>query len=452
MPYRVNRRTFLKSAAGSSLILLPGLSARSYAANETVNLGIIGVGGMGGGNRKRFAKIEGVKIVSLCDVDHGRVNQALKDHPDAKTFVDYRKMLGEVKAIDAVMVSTPDHHHFPASMLAMKMGKHVSTEKPLAHSVWEARQMALAAKKYNVITQHDHEGHARSGLRTYVEWLLSGSLGPVREAHIWTNRPIWPQGIAKRPPTKPVPKNLEWDLWIGPAPYRDYHAHLHPFAWRGWWDFGCGALGDMGCHFWDGAVWGLKLGHPTTIEAVQEGNSVETAPNWSIVTYEFPARGDLPPVTVKWWDGRKPSKDDKGNVKYNIPNLPPNPAGLEEGRKIPTNGSMFIGEKYTVVVANTDSPRIVPEAKMKEFQKPEPFLSRPGDHKREWIECIQNRRHAGSDFADYGGHLAEVVLLGNVAIRAGRKLEWDGENLKATNCPAADQYIRRSYRKGWDFT
>ncbi|HUT34036.1 MAG TPA: Gfo/Idh/MocA family oxidoreductase [Planctomycetota bacterium] len=448
MPSRPSRRAFLSTAAATAtLTLLPAGRARTYAANDTIGLGIVGVGGMGGGNRKHLAGCPGTAIVGLCDVDRKRLPAAEKDHKDAKSYVDYRKMLEEVKEIDAVMVSTPDHQHFPASMLAMKLGKAVSTEKPMAHSVWEARQMALAAAKYKVATQHDHEGHAREGLRRVVEWVQAGSIGAVRQVHIWTDRPIWPQGLKQRPPTKPVPEGLEWDLWIGPAPYRDYHDHLHAFAWRGWWDFGCGALGDMGCHFWDSTVWALKLGHPDSIEAEQEGNSEETGPNWSVITYQFPARGELPAVTVKWWDGRKPGPDGK-----KAQNLPPAPPDLEADRKLPPNGSMFLGDKGTIVVADTASPRLVPEAKMKEFKQPEPFLPRVGDHKRDWLDAIRTGKPAGSDFALYGGHLAEVVLLGNVAIRAGKKLEWDGAALKAKNCPEADRFLRREYRKGWDFS
>ena len=445
MSHRVTRRTFLKraAAAGAALTILPPGLAATYRANYKVNLGIIGVGGMGGGNRNRFKRMSNDPlganaIVALCDVDRGRLEQSKQDHPGAKTYVDFRKMLTAEKAIDAVMVSTPDHTHFPASMLAMKLGMGVDTEKPMAHSVWEARQMGLAAAKYQVATQMDNENHAHPGLRSLVEWVRAGVIGKVREVHIFTNRPIWPQGIRKRPPTEPVPKNLEWDLWIGPAPYRDYHTHLHPFQWRGWWDFGTGALGDMGCHFWDSAFWALTLGHPETVEAVEEGNSQETGPNSSIITYQFPARGaHLPPVTVKWWDGGK---------------LPPRPAELEKGTKFPRNGSMFVGEKGKILVNDAASPRIIPEAKMKETKLPDPFIPRSPGHKKEWLEAVRGGKAAGSNFTDFAGPLTEVVLLGNLAVRSGRKLQWDGRNLKATNCPEADKYIRRPYRKGWDFS
>ncbi len=446
MSHRVTRRTFLKRAvaAGAALTILPPGLAATYRANYKVNLGIIGVGGMGGGNRNWFKRmgndpLGANTIVALCDVDRDRLSKSAGDHPGAKTYVDFRKMLTERhKDLDAVMVSTPDHTHFPASMLAMKLGLGVDTEKPMAHSVWEARQMGLAAAKYQVATQMDNENHANPGLRGLVEWVRAGVIGKVREVHIFTNRPIWPQGIKKRPPKEPVPKNLDWDLWLGPAPYRDYHKHLHPFQWRGWWDFGTGALGDMGCHFWDSAFWALTLGHPETVEAVEEGNSQETGPNASIVTYQFPARGaHLPPVTVKWWDGGK---------------LPPRPAQLEKDRKFPRNGSMFVGEKGKILVNDAASPHIIPEAKMKEAKLPDPFIPRSPGHKKEWLEAVRGGKPAGSNFTDFGGPLTEVVLLGNVAVRTGKKLQWDGRNLKATNCPEADKYIRRPYRKGWDFS
>jgi predicted dehydrogenase len=431
------RRGFLRTgAASAALLILKGRSASTYAENEKVGVGSIGVGGQGGVNRHDIAN-SGGNIVALCDVDSDRLAQAAKQHPQASTWADYREMLEKQKDLDAVMVSTADHTHYPASMLAMKLGKHVCTEKPLTHSVWEARALAEGARKYKVATQLDNENHSAEGLRLVVEWVRSGVLGTVREVHIWTDRPIWPQGLKKRPPSKPVPKNLNWDLWIGAAPFRDYHDHLHPFAWRGWWDFGCGALGDMGCHFFDSAFWALELGNPATVEAEQEGNSAETGPNWAIITYQFPARGDkLPPVTLKWYDGKK---------------LPPRPEELEKERQLPTNGSLFVGEKGKLLVTDAASPRLIPEGKMKEFQRPEKTLPRSPGHKLEWLQACKGGKPAGSNFTDYGGPLTEVVLLGNLAVRVGKKIEWDAVNLKAKNAPEADPYIRREYRKGWEF-
>jgi predicted dehydrogenase len=436
MARRITRRSYLKStAAATALTILPAGLARGYAANEKVNVGIIGTGGMGGGNR-HWLRDDGANIVALCDVDRNSLAAAAKDHKGAKSWTDFRQMLQEQKEVDAVMVSTPDHTHAVASMMAMKLGKHVCTEKPLTHSVYEARALGEAAKRFKVATQMDNEGHATEGVRSLVEWIRTAAVGKVREVHIWTDRPIWPQAIAQRPASKPVPAHLDWDLWLGPAPYRDYHDLLHPFKWRGWWDFGTGALGDMGCHFFDGAYWALKLGHPTTVEAVSEGNNKETGPSWSIVTYQFPARGDdFPPVTLKWYDGRK---------------LPPRPAELAQGRKLPSNGSMFVGETGTIVVEGTGNARLIPEEKMKAYKRPEPFIPRSPGHKLEWLQACQGGKPASSNFTDYGGPMTEVVLLGNVALRAGKKIQWDAENLCAKNAPDVDQYIRREYRKGWE--
>jgi len=444
MSDRITRRRFMKvAAAGAGLTILAEGSARTYAANDRVNVACIGVGNMGAGNLHRIASLKTDKgtpmadIVALCDVDNHFLAQAREDHPKARAWVDYRKMLTSQKEIDAVMVSTPDHSHYPASIMAIKLGKGVATEKPLTHSIWEARSLGLAAKKYKVATQLDQEGHAGEGLRKGVEWIKSGAVGQVREVHIFTDRPIWPQGLPKRPQTQKPPKKLNWDLWLGPAPYRDYHRHLHPFQWRGWWDFGTGALGDMGCHFFDMAFWPLDLkGGPKTVEAVHEGNSAETFPKWSIVTYEFPARGKgLPPLTLKWYDGGK---------------LPPRPAELEAARRFPKNGSMFVGDKGKMLVFDTGGPHLLPEAGMKAYKRPEPFIERSPGHKKEWLLAVKGGKPASSNFTDYGGPLAEVVLMGNLAIAAGKKIEWEAANLKAANAPEVNKLIRRSYRKGWD--
>ena len=449
---RITRRELLKStAAAAALTIVASRSSMTYAANDTVNVGIVGAGGQGGVNRK-WLKGDGANIVALCDVDSKAVEKALPDHPGAKTYSDFRKMLETQKEIDGIMVSTADHTHAVISMTAMKLGKGVCTEKPLTHSIWEARQLAEAARKYKVATQHDNENHAESGVRRLVEAVQAGAVGTVKEVYIWSDRPIWPQGIAKRPPSKPVPANLNWDVWLGPAPFREYHDGLHPFSWRGYWDFGTGALGDMGCHFWDSAVWSMKLSDAKTIgvEAEQEGNSDETGPHWSTVTFKFGPRGALPPITVKWLDGRKPTKAADGSVKYNIPNLPPRPEELEPDRKMPSNGSMFIGDKGTILVSDATSWHIVPEEKMKAFKKPDQTIPTSPGHKKEWLQAIKGGPPAMSNFADSGGPLAELVLLGNLAVRTGERFEWDPVNLKAKNCPKADQYVRREYRKGWE--
>lgn len=434
MQRSVSRRLFLKSSAvAAAATVVPSGLAHGYAANEKVNVAMIGVMGVAAGNRSAVTEAGG-NIVALCDVDQRSVERAAAQHPQAKAWRDFRQMLQEQKNIDAVMVSTPDHTHAPAAMMAIKLGKHTAVEKPLAHNVREARLLGEAAKKYNVVTQMDNEGHSGEGIRATVEWLQSGAIGDVTEAHIWTNRPIWPQAVAKRPDPQPVPPGLDWDLWLGPAPYREYHGGLHPFAWRGWWDFGTGALGDMGCHYFDAALWGLKLSQPASVAAVQEGNNQHTGPAWSIVTYQFPARDKLVPVTLKWYDGGK------------------KPAIPEESGKdvaLGDNGSMFVGTKGRLLTDGFGPPRWI-GAPPSGFQPPAPFLPRvPRGHKADWLNAIRTGGRAACSFDGYGGLLAEVVLLGNVPIRSGKRIEWEAANLKIPNAPDAEPYLTREYRSGW---
>jgi predicted dehydrogenase len=268
---RWSRRQFLQGAAlAAGLTLLgPGL-ARSYAANEAVHVGVIGVQGMGRGNHRALERCE-AKIAGLCDVERNRLQKAGQDHPKVKQWTDFREMIAEQKGLDAVMVSTPDHTHAVASLAAMQAGLHVATEKPLTHSIWEGRQLAKAARATGVVTQMDNEGHSEKNMARLVEAVRAGAVGTVREVHIITNRPIWLQGMSKMSPSQSVPDGLAWDLWLGPAPRRPYHNGLHPCKWRGWWDFGTGALGDMGCHYFDATMWSLELGSPETVEADAEG-------------------------------------------------------------------------------------------------------------------------------------------------------------------------------------
>mgnify|MGYP000176877517 CR=1 FL=1 len=439
----LHRRDFLgRAGAGfAGIAILSSRSARTFAANDSVNMAIVGVGGQGAVNRGELKGLS--SIVALCDVDTGRLEASRKDHPGAQAWTDYRKMLQEQKEIDAVMISTPDHLHAPCAMMAIKLGKAVDVEKPMTHNIHEARALAEAARTHRVATLMDNEGHASDDVRRCAEWLQAGVIGPVREAHIWTDRPIWPQGLAQRPPSKPVPKHLVWDLWLGPAPYRDYHDHLHPFSWRGWWDFGTGALGDMGCHWWDAAYWGLRLGEAKacTVEAEQQGMSVETAPHWSVVRYQFPARGDLPPVKITWWDGKKPEG----------PNLPPRPAAMGEGGKLGSNGAIYVGDKATIVNDHHRS-KVFPESARNDLSYPKPFslIPRSPGHKQEWIAAIKGGAPAGTHFPTYGSRLCEIVLLGNLALRAGMRFEWDFETGQPKDCAQAAAYVRREYRKGWE--
>ncbi|NOY81994.1 MAG: Gfo/Idh/MocA family oxidoreductase [Kiritimatiellaeota bacterium] len=436
----VTRRSFLaKAALGgaaasfSAQAGFPWFHVRKKGTDlRKLNIACVGCGGKG------YSDIHGVaseNIVALCDVDFGRASRVFQEFPDAKRYKDYRRMFEDLdKDIDAVVVSTPDHMHFPVAMMAIEMGKHAFVQKPLTHTVWEARELAKAAKKRGVATQMGNQGHANEGTRLMYEWVRSGALGPVREVHLYTDRPIWPQGLERPPKAEPVPPLLEWDLWLGIAPKRPYHSGYHPFAWRGWWDFGCGALGDMGCHIMDATFWALDLRAPEWIEAESDAKNADTTPKWSVITYQFPARGKMPPVKVVWYDGGK---------------KPPRPAELEEGRNIPNgNGQIVIGEKAAIMAScYCSSIRIIPEKKMREIGKPPRMLDRvKGGHYQEWIRACKGGKPAGSNFPDHAGPLTEMVLLGNVAVRAGKRVAWDDRRLRCANAPEADRFIREPFR------
>ena len=409
-------------------------SPERTAQSHKLNVACIGVGGKGGGDVNGVA---GENIVALCDVDDKQAAKTFKKYPKVKKYNDYRRMFEEMdKQIDAVTVSTPDHTHFPAAMMAISMGKHVFVQKPMAHTIWEARQLTEAARRQKVATQMGIQGHAGEGARLIREWIQAGAIGPVHEVHYWTNRPTWPQGIDRPADTPPAPATLDWNLWLGTAPERPYNPCYAPKKWRGWWDFGCGALGDIGCHAMDAAFWALDLGHPISVEAETSELHKETAPKWSIVTYQFPARGKMPPVKVVWYDGKR---------------KPPRPPELEEGRELnkAIGGQLIYGEKGTLMAdVYGKSPRLIPESKMREFlpNRPPQTIPRSPGHMTEWIEACKGGKTAGANF-DYSGPLTEMVLLGNLAVRASKKIEWDAANMKAPNAPEAEQYIRLEHRK-----
>ncbi len=431
MTRAVKRRQFLKSsAAAASALAVPGV-LWSKSPNEKLGIGGIGVGGKGWSDINACATSE--EIVALCDVDETHLLRAAKKYPRAATCHDFRELLDR-KDVDAVTVSTPDHCHAVASMMAMKLGKHVYCQKPLTHSVYEARQLARTAKEYGVATQMGNQGHSSPRMRRLVELVMAGAIGRVHEAHAWSNRPIWPQGIGRPVDTPPVPDRLHWDLWLGPAPARPYHPAYHPFKWRGWWDFGTGALGDMGCHIIDSIFWALSLGAPSSVRVEGPEPNEETAPKWSRVHYEFPARGAHPPVRLTWHDGGKKP--------------PPELFGVSDSSEIPGNGTIMVGEKGSILNPR-GFPILLPRENFKDYEQPEPFLRQSPGHYKEWIEAAKTGSPTGTHFG-YASRLAELVLLGNVAYRVGRKIEWDSENLRATNAPEADQYIRREYRKGWE--
>jgi len=357
MTAHLTRRNWLRSAAtlGAGSLILPRRLLFGSAANDAIHVACVGVGNIGAVNRlwlrdgfhppkdprhRPPLRDTGTRIVGLCDVDRRYLAEAKKDHPEARTWTDYRQMLEQQKEIDAVMVSTPDHTHAVVSLAAMRLGKHVCTEKPLAHSVHEARMLGETARTTGVATQLDNEGHGAESMRQLVELIRHGAIGDVREVHAWAHVTYHRD---RRPPPRPCPDDLDWDLWLGPAPARDYHDGLHPMGWRGWWDFGTSVLGDFGCHYLDAPFWALELGPPTSVEAESEGNSREGSPRWTKVRYQFPARGDRrPPVTLTWFDGGR---------------FPPRPEELPRDFQWPSGGSIFLGSKGKLFVEGTSGFR-----------------------------------------------------------------------------------------------
>jgi predicted dehydrogenase len=442
----INRRQFLSGAAATAAVFTivprrvlggPGHTPPS----EKLNIAGIGVGGMGASNLRN---VEGENIVALCDVDDKYAAKTYSKYPNARKYRDFRRMLEKQKDIEAVIIATPDHTHAVIAMEAIKAGKHVFCQKPLTHDIYEARSLTEAAREAKVITQMGIQGHSGEGIRLICEWIWDGAIGTVREVDAWSSLTYYPPGHAywsskctSRPKTAPpVPPTLDWDLWLGPAKYRPYHPCYHPAVWRCWWDFGCGMLGDRGCHTLDAVFWALKLGHPITVEASSTNLNEETHPIASIVRYKFPARGNLPPLTLTWYDGLKP----------------PRPEELEEGRRMghEEGGVLFKGDNGKLMCGvYGESPRLIPESKMKAYKQPAKTLPRvTGTHEQNWVRACKSGKPTGANF-DYSGPLTEVVLLGNIAKRMDRKLSWDGENMKVTNVPEANELVRLPYRNGW---
>ena len=462
----MTRREFLGSSAttAAALTVIPPSvlgRAKKPAPSERVNIAFIGTGDMGMGNLNDLIRLPDVEVVAVCDVaqvvDYSHVEFGGKaglkvaletverynveqnksgTSSGCKGYSDFREMMDKETGIDGVVVCTPDHVHAVACMAAINKGKHVYCEKPLTHSVYETRMVTEAARKAGVATQMGNHGHSGEGIRLAVEWIRDGAIGPVREVHGVTSvgREDWAQTKDRPKDTPPVPETLDWDLWIGPAPFRPYHPAYAPYNWRGWWDFGTGAIGDMACHNLDPAFWALDLGSPISVEASCSGLNDETVPFGAVYHYEFPARGEMPPVTLNWYDGGL---------------MPPRPQELEESRRMGDEGVYFVGDKGILMMSGWgESPRLIPESKMQAYKRPPKTIRRVKGHHRDWIDACKGGNAASSNF-DYAGPLTEMVLLGQVALRTGKKIYWDGPNLKATNAPEADKYIKPVFREGW---
>jgi len=411
------------------------------SANHKLNIAGIGVGGRGAAD---IDGVAGENIAFLCDVDLSKASGTIKKHPQAKLYRDFRAMLEkEQKNIDAVVIGAPDHIHAPAAIMAMKMGKHVYCEKPMAHTIYEARRMAQVAKETGVVTQMGNQGHAGDGLRQYWEYIHDGAIGQVKEVHVWSDRAgtperaWWPQGVRRPEGSESVPQNLDWDLWLGPARWRPYHSAYVPFKWRGWWDFGCGALGDMAVHNADPAFFALDLDAPIAVEAETSEVNDDTFPKWNIIHYYFAAKGSRPAVKMTWYDGAK---------------LPPRPADLEEPLKLGDNGILFIGEKGSLLGgSHAGTPRIIPESKRKEYGRPPKSLPRSPGHHKEWVEaCKAGKPEDAKSGFWCAGPFTEALLVGNLAVRLQKRVEWDSATMRSPNCPEADNYITKFYRAGWD--
>lgn len=445
----ISRRAFLGNGAGlvaaTAVHAVPG---RAFGIldrknpNERLNIAGIGVGGMGAANLRA---LQSENIVALCDVDREYAAKTFAEYPNAAKYTDYREMLEKQKDIDAVVIATPDHTHAVISMAAIRAAKHIYCQKPLTHTVFEARTLAQAAKDSGVCTQMGIQGHSSKEARQICEWLASGAIGAVREVIAWCSLTYYPWGhagwsspLGVRPTeTPPIPESLDWDLWLGPAPQRPYHPAYHPMTWRSWWDFGCGMMGDRGAHTLDPVFWALNLGAPESIEGNSTDLNPETYPIASVVRYQFPARGEMPPLSVAWYDGLQP----------------PAPVGLGDSRLLGDGegGVLFIGDQgHLTCGVYGNSPRLLPEERMKDFVPPPESIPRVnGSHEMDWAQACKEGRPACANFS-YSGPLTEVALLGNIAKRLpGNTLQWDSDAMSFRNSPEATALINPPCREGW---
>jgi len=471
----ISRRKFIaqSAAAATAFTILPRfVLGKGYTApSDKLYVAGIGVGGKGESDIANFAKTGRAEIAYLCDVDDRRAAKTVKNFPNAKYYKDYRVMLDkEHKHIDAVSVSTPDHNHAVQAMAAMQLGKHVYVQKPLTHDIYEARMLTQAAKKYKVVTQMGNQGASNDGVRQLAEWYQDGQVGDVHTVYCWTNRPVWPQGIPWPSQKAEIPKELDWDLWLGTAPFKDYVDKLVPFNWRGWWDYGTGALGDMACHIIEPPFKVLGLGYPTEVECsvgsvyvdeFKRGYFPESCPPSSHIILTFPERNGKPKVKMHWMDGGiQPERPEE---------LGPNEKMGDGG-----NGVIFVGTKGKMMCGTYSSlPSLLPTARNQEVKTPQTIKRIPGGaegHYGQWVDaCIAGygKNEVSSAF-EIAGPLTESILMGNLALRSydirkprennatqfdypGRfiKLLWDGPNMKITNFDDANQFVKREYRQGW---
>ncbi|MBV9083108.1 MAG: Gfo/Idh/MocA family oxidoreductase [Acidobacteriaceae bacterium] len=480
----------------------PSLKALGYKSpNEKLNIASIGAGGKAAGDIRFCAETE--NIVALCDVDDKRAAKIYDEYPKATKYKDFRAMLDkDGNNIDALIVTIPDHMHAAAGIFAMERGKHVYIQKPLAHTVWECRQLQKAAEKYKVATQMGNQGYSNEGTRQCAEMIWNGEIGNVTEVHAWTNRPAWPQGIKEIPPSSPVPSWLDWDLWLGIAKERPYSDDYLPFFWRGFYDFGSGALGDMACHILGAPNMALRLGAPTAVECIsQEDRSDYYFPSKASVRFDFPARENMPPVKIFWYDGMREEQPTfavapKTEILGDLPRsrqgsalpavqpkelqiqggvftdqfftpkpgaaarprraqpLPADPRQAKEAKwmrliSTGTNGSLFVGDKGMITTGTYGEwTRLIPVEKMKNYEFPPEFLPRSPGHYRDWIRACKGGVPACSNF-NVSAPFTEWIALGALAIKFNCKLEWDAENMQITNNPQANELLRPNIRKGW---
>lgn len=458
----MSRRAFLAATTGTVASMATTAPRKVYAQapaqlstaspNEKLNVAAIGSGGKGASD---IMACQNENIVALCDVDWDRASQVFERLPDVPKFRDFRIMLEKMPEIDAVTISTPDHTHAPAAYMAMKMGKHVYVQKPLTHTVAEARLLTITAKETGVATQMGNQGHSGDGVRQLCEMIASGVIGQVREAHVWTHRPVWKnQGRGEPFPPEIAPENLDWDRWLGPAPWRPFSRAYCPHDWRAWQDFGGGSLGDMACHIMDPVYMCLNLKDASdfTVEVVmQKGRNEQTFPLMSTIKYSFPARGDMGPVDVYWYDGHE-TNEATGEKVYNRPARPEGiPADCVLGDK-DMNGSFLIGEKGIITQGEYGgNPRLVPDEKMLDYKRPDPTIPRIPDqnHYQNWIDACKGGEPSCSNFS-YAGPFTEMVNFGNLVVKSGQKLHWDNVKGVVTNVPNPAEIVSKEYRKGWE--